>query len=121
MRAYLSELAAKSAKTGYLGLPESQFLFGQIAGLYGIALAAVAVALGARLALGGILGDESPYLFFVPAVLVAGGVAGLGPGLLATVLSTVLATFVVRRSHDISAAELVNAAAFALLGLAISW
>jgi two-component system, LuxR family, sensor kinase FixL len=72
--------------------------------LYGIALAAVAIALGVRLALATPLGDESPYLFFVPAVLVAAGIAGLGPGLLATVLSTALATIVVRRSHDISAA-----------------
>jgi two-component system, LuxR family, sensor kinase FixL len=89
--------------------------------LYGIALAAVAVALAARLALAAILGDESPYLFFVPAVLVAAGIAGLGPGLFATVLCTVLATVVVRRSHDMSSAELVNAAAFALLGVAIAW
>jgi two-component system, LuxR family, sensor kinase FixL len=70
--------------------------------LYGIAPAAVAIALAARLSPAMTLGDESPYLFFIPAVLVA-GVAGLGPGLFATVLSTVLATFVVRRSHDISA------------------
>ena len=31
--------------------------------------------------------DKSPYLFFVPAVLVAAGIGGLGPGLLATALS----------------------------------
>jgi two-component system sensor kinase FixL len=121
MRAYLTDLTAKSAKTKNLGFPEPQFSFRQIAMLYGTALAAVAVALAARLALATILGDESPYLFFVPAVLVAAGVAGLGPGLLATVLSTVLATLVVRRSHDMSSAELVNAAAFALLGVAIAW
>src|SRR4249920_2818564 len=101
MRAYLTDPTAKSATR----FPKPQFTFRQIAMLYGIALAAVAVALAARLALAAILGDESPYLFFVPAVLVAAGIAGLGPGLFATVLSTALATFVVRRSHDISTAE----------------
>jgi two-component system sensor kinase FixL len=121
MRAYLADLTAKSAKIGTLGLAESQVSPRQIAMLYGIALAAVAIALGVRLALATPLGDESPYLFFVPAVLVAAGIAGLGPGLFATVLSTVLATFVVRRTHDMSTAELINAAAFALLGVAIAW
>ena len=62
--------------------------------LHGIA---IAIALGVRLALATTLGDESPYLFFVPAVLVAAGIAGLGPGLVAL-------RPVVWRSRDISAA-----------------
>ena len=43
-----------------------------------------------RLALTPILQDESPYLFFVPAVLVAAGIGGLGPGLMATGLGALL-------------------------------
>ena len=50
-------------------------------------------------------------------MLVAGGVAGLGPGLLATLLSTLLAIFVVRQPDRLAAADIVNAAAFALLGI----
>jgi hypothetical protein len=46
------------------------------------ACASVAIAFLARLALTPILGDASPYLLFVPADLVAGGLGGLGPGLL---------------------------------------
>src|SRR5262249_41411361 len=66
------------------------------------------------------LGDESPYLFFVPAVLVAAGLAGLGPGLLATVVSTLLAIFVVPRSHEITTAEIINGSAFMLLCMRIA-
>jgi hypothetical protein len=83
MRAYLTDLAAKSAKMGTLGVTEPHVSSRQIAMLYGIALAAVAVALAVRLALVTTLGDESPYLSFVPAVLIAAGSAGLGPGLFA--------------------------------------
>jgi hypothetical protein len=97
MRAYLADLAPKSAKIGTLGLTEPQFSFRQIAMLYGTALAAFAVALGVRLALATPLGDESPYLFFVPAVR-RGRHRGARSG------SIRLATFVVWRSHDISAA-----------------
>jgi len=57
---------------------------------YGIAPLAVAIAFVARIALTPILQGDSPYLFFIPAVLVAAGLGGLGPGLLATGLSAVL-------------------------------
>ena len=55
---------------------------------YGLAPVAIAVALAARVALQPILQDEAPYLFFLPAVLVAAGLGGLGSGLLATALQT---------------------------------
>ena len=53
---------------------------------YGLAPIAVALAFAVRAMLVPILQDDSPYLFFVPAVLVAAGIGGLGPGLLATAL-----------------------------------
>src|SRR5437667_12373305 len=107
MRAYLADIAGKSAIGSALGLAEPQFTARQIALLYGISVAAVAVALVARLLLAPILGDESPYLFFVPAVLVAAGVAGLRPGLLTTLLSTLLAIFVVQQPDHLAAADIV--------------
>ncbi len=50
---------------------------------YGIAVLAVAVTLGVRLALHPFLGQGAPFLAFVLAVLVASGFGGWGPGLLA--------------------------------------
>jgi hypothetical protein len=47
----------------------------------------VAITFAARALLEPMLGDQAPYLFFVPAVLITAGAAGLGPGLLATGLS----------------------------------
>jgi two-component system, LuxR family, sensor kinase FixL len=62
---------------------------------YGMAPLAVAIAFVARMALTPIVQGDSPYLFFIPAVLVAAGLGGLGPGLLATGLSAVLDLFVI--------------------------
>jgi two-component system sensor kinase FixL len=82
---------------------------------------AVAIAFLARLGLTPILADASPYLLFVPAVLVAGGLGGLGPGLLATGLSAVLGFFVVTISPSVSVPDIVNAALFTLIGVGIAW
>ena len=57
---------------------------------YGVAVLSVAVAFELRLLLEPTLQDLGLYLLFVPAVLVAGGIGGLGPGILATLLSLVL-------------------------------
>jgi two-component system sensor kinase FixL len=88
---------------------------------YGLAPLAVAIAFSVRLALEPILGDASPYLLFVPAVLVAGGLGGLGPGLLATALSVLLGLFAIMNSAGISLPEIVNAALFTMIGVGISW
>jgi two-component system, LuxR family, sensor kinase FixL len=88
---------------------------------YGLAVLAIAVAFSVRLALEPILGDASPYLLFVPAVLVAGGLGGLGPGLLATALSVPLGLFATMDSAAASLPEIVDAALFAMIGVGISW
>ncbi len=54
---------------------------------YGIAVLAVAVTLGLRLALHPFVGQGAPFLAFTLAVLAASGFGGWGPGLLALVLS----------------------------------
>src|SRR5947209_15202792 len=84
---------------------------------YGLAALAVAVAFSVRLALEPILGDASPYLLFVPAVLVASGLGGLGPGLLATALSVSLGLFTIMSSAAVSPPEIVNAVLFAMIGI----
>src|SRR5262249_60130187 len=54
---------------------------------YGVALLAVAVAWFADRELRSIVGIEAPYLFFIPAVLVAAGIGGVGPRVLSPPLS----------------------------------
>ncbi|MGT2467096.1 DUF4118 domain-containing protein [Mesorhizobium atlanticum] len=56
-------------------------------------MAAVAVAFIARFVLASILKDQAPYLFLLPAVLLAAGVGGFGPGILATCSSVPLVFF----------------------------
>jgi len=80
---------------------------------YGLAPLAVAIAFLIRLALAPVLGDASFYLLFVPAVLVAAGLGGLGPGLLATGLSVVVGSLVLP--------EIAGAVLFALIGVGIAW
>ena len=50
---------------------------------YAIAIAAVVVAIGLHLALMPVLGNRLLLVVFVPAVLIARGLGGIGPGLLA--------------------------------------
>src|ERR1700690_221190 len=88
---------------------------------YGIAPTAVALALAARALLAPILHDDSIFLYFVPTVLISAGIGGLGPGLLATTLSLVAAFFVLSSASAISNTGLLNAAAFAVIGIGVSW
>jgi two-component system sensor kinase FixL len=87
---------------------------------YGIAVALVALAFGLRALLAGGLQHDSPFLFFVPAVLLASGLGGFGPGFVATILSVALAN---RFFSDLGDVEggIINAAAFALIGVGIAW
>jgi two-component system sensor kinase FixL len=85
---------------------------------YGAAATAVALAAGARLLLTPVLSDESLYLFFVPAVLAAAGIGGLGPGLAATALSLLLVIFVLSVQPQ-SVADIVNAAVFGTIGIGV--
>jgi two-component system, LuxR family, sensor kinase FixL len=120
MKTLLADLAAKSSPVGHLtNFKHWLFLRGDVL-RYVLAPLAVAIAFLVRLALTPIVGDASPYLLFVPAVLVAGGLGGLGPGLLATALSLVLGFFVTI-SPGISTSEIVDAVLFAMIGAGISW
>jgi two-component system sensor kinase FixL len=87
---------------------------------YGLAVVLVALAFGLRALLAGGLQHDSPFLFFVPAVLLASGLGGFGPGFVATILSVALAY---RFFSDLGNVEggIINAAAFALIGVGIAW
>src|SRR5262245_36950981 len=110
-----TDLAPKSGtKRWWLPAPAQNPLFE-----YGIALIAVAIAWLARILLSPVLGAESPYLLFIPAVLVA-ALGGLGPALLATALATVLGLFIWSVDASLSTAEILTAAIFALIGAGIA-
>ncbi len=121
MRAYLADLAVKSSQDGATGAAGRWLLARQNVVLYGIAAAAVAAALVARVSLEPILRGQAPYLFFVPAILVAAGIGGFGPGILATVLSLALCLAFVVDFPALSLPEIVNAGAFVAIGLGMAW
>ncbi len=88
---------------------------------YSIAALAVALSFAARLALVPLLSDQSPYLLFVPAVLVAAAFGGLGPALLATALATPLGFLFFGTEVPYELSEIINAVVFALIGAGIAW
>jgi len=88
---------------------------------YGTAPTCVVLALAVRALLVSVLHDDALFLYFVPAVLIAAGVGGFGPGLLATVLSIVAGYLVLAGASAVTAEALTNVAAFAVIGIGVSW
>jgi two-component system sensor kinase FixL len=121
MKTFDTQLAAKTERTSPWGRLEGRLLLRQEALRYVIALGALAIAFLTRIVLTPILQDDSPFLFLVPAVLVAAGYGGLGPGLVVTALGTLLGFLLINSFPNVSTAEIFNAAAFALLGAGIAW
>jgi two-component system sensor kinase FixL len=80
---------------------------------YGVTVVLVALAFGLRALLADGLQHDSPFLFFVPAVLLASGLGGFGPGFAATILSVALANRFFADLGDVEG-SVINATAFAL-------
>lgn len=89
--------------------------------LAGYAVACIGVAAGVvvRLALDRLLGGTSGFLLFMPPVIVAAALAGLGPALLATALGTILG-LLFGSGLQPGPGALVYAAVFAANGVAIA-
>jgi two-component system sensor kinase FixL len=85
---------------------------------YAAAAAAVAAAFGVRLGLEALLLGASPFLFYIPAVLVGSTVGGLGPGALSTALS-LLAWGALTRGQDFDGSDTVTVVAFILISAGI--
>ncbi|HET9531661.1 MAG TPA: DUF4118 domain-containing protein, partial [Blastocatellia bacterium] len=60
---------------------------------YGLAVVSVTASMLLRIPLAEKLGSSVPFLFFFPALMVSGWYGGLGPGLLATLLSAAAAFY----------------------------
>lgn len=87
---------------------------------YLVALLATAVAAVGRLAYSPLIGNELPYLTFFAAVMVAAWYGGLRPGLFATLLSGVTASYLFLVPASGTHGRLADAIGLALFG-AIGW
>jgi len=87
---------------------------------YGIAIASVAVALVARILLAPFLLNTSIFLFFVPSVILSAGLGGLGPGVVATLLSAAAALDLLVTGLP-SETVILNTIAFVIIGAGVSW
>jgi two-component system, LuxR family, sensor kinase FixL len=83
-------------------------------------LGTVGVLLALRIVLQPWLQDHAAFLMFLPAILLVAGLGGLGPGLLATILSLVLG-LVFTGGNGLTRPELIEAIIFAVVGAGISW
>ena len=87
---------------------------------YWAAAASVGVLFMLRWGLHPWLEDRASFIIFIPAVLLAAGLGGLGPGLLATALSCILGLVLVGNGKLTNPA-LLEAIVFAVVGCGISW
>lgn len=71
----------------------------RVASRYLVAVAAVATALAARIAFQELLDVSIGYALFMPAMLIAAGYGGFGPGLLSLVLSSVVSNYFYQRHY----------------------
>ena len=86
-----------------------------------VALVAIAIAWATSFALAPVLHGALSYLLFFAAVLIAAGVGGLGPGLLATALGAVLSLVASTSSSAITLPEIGDAVTFLIVGAAMAW
>jgi two-component system sensor kinase FixL len=80
------------------------------------AVLAVALGFAARLALDPWLGERATFLFFVPAVVLAAAMAGLWPGLFATLLGALAGLLLDQLGGRTDGGSLIGVSAFLLVG-----
>jgi PAS domain S-box-containing protein len=91
---------------------------------YVVALAGFAGALLFRYVFRDALGLKVPYLQFYPAIILAAWYGGLGPGVLTTALSTIVAMFVLLPPSGMAvtdSADQLSLGVFIATGVVISW
>ncbi len=83
---------------------------------YAAAAVGAVIAFAVQLALTAVLGDRSVFIFSVPVVLIAAGLGGRGPALLATALCLGFSVTTLQAALWRDPANLADAIAFVLLG-----
>jgi two-component system sensor kinase FixL len=96
--------------------------FARVGPLVACALAMAVVLGGAALRWGldPFLGQRATFIFFVPAVVLAAALAGLWPGLFATVAGAAAGLVIDRFAGGLEAGNLIAAGAFLLVGAAVA-
>jgi len=96
--------------------------------IYAGSLALVVISFMLQLVSVPMLGPSALYLFFVPAVLIAGTLGGLGPGLAATAVALVLHVLQSGAAENLAnpaapafMIELARSATFVAVGAGIAW
>jgi len=95
-------------------MPESTSIYRR----YGLALVSVALCAVAWVVLDLLFKATAPLLVFMPAVLIASALGGLGPGLLATVLSLGVS---IGFEPSFATGQLITTAIFAVVSVGISY
>jgi two-component system sensor kinase FixL len=93
---------------------------GRAIGACALAGLAVAAATAIRWVLDPLLGQEATFIFFVPAIVLAAALAGLWPGLFATLLGAAAGLMIDRAAGGLGAGNLIAAAAFLAAGAAVT-
>jgi two-component system sensor kinase FixL len=77
---------------------------------------ALLIALASWLSLQPIFRAQTTFLLYIPAVIVAAGIGGLWPGLVATIVSLSLGMLIFAGSNGLDQTHFWNGAAFAIIG-----
>ncbi len=85
-----------------------------------LAVLAVVAGMAVRYGLDAWLGQRATFIFFMPAVVLAAALAGLWPGLFATLLGAAASLAVDEATGGIETGNLIAAAAFLLVGGAVA-
>jgi len=122
MPGMVSEVSTRT-ETGLLEKFRTAILAPQTsAGALWLAFGATAVLFALRMFLQPWLQDHAAFLLFIPAVLLAAGVGGLRPGILATLLGLILGVLFVRSGGGpLEVSQILEAAIFAAVGCGIAW
>jgi two-component system sensor kinase FixL len=84
-----------------------------------LAIAAIGLGVAGRLGLDSLL-ERATFLFFVPAVILSAALAGLWPGLFATLLGLVAGLAIEMVGDGISAGDVIVATLFLTIGTAVA-
>ena len=87
---------------------------------YALAVLAIAAGVAARAGLDSLFEHRSTFLFFVPAVVLAAALAGLWPGLFATLLGATAGLAVDGAGDGIVAGDWIGAGLFLIIGGAVT-
>ena len=88
--------------------------------LFASLLVAILIGLASFLSLQPIFQTHATFLLYIPALIVAAGIGGLWPGLLATLISLVLGSVIYAGASGLDAPHFWSGAAFAVIGASLA-